>query len=66
MATELFPILTTRNLDAALHFYRDLLGGRVTFEFPGPDGVAGYVGIELGRSHVGMSPELRPCYPDAS
>jgi catechol 2,3-dioxygenase-like lactoylglutathione lyase family enzyme len=44
MFTRLFPILASRDLDAALHFYRDLLGGRVTYEFPGPDGRAAYVG----------------------
>jgi uncharacterized glyoxalase superfamily protein PhnB len=54
MATELFPILTTRDLEAALRFYRDLLGGQVVFEFPGPDGVPGYVGLDIGRSHLGI------------
>jgi lactoylglutathione lyase len=53
-ATELFPIITTRDLGAALGFYRDLLGGQVSFQFPGPDGVPGYVGIDLGRSHIGI------------
>jgi lactoylglutathione lyase len=54
MATELFPILATRDLDAALRFYRDLLGGRVVFEFPAPDGVPAYVGLDVGRSHLGI------------
>jgi lactoylglutathione lyase len=48
MYTQLFPILTTPDLDRALGFYRDLLGATVTFEFPGPDGESGYVGLELG------------------
>jgi lactoylglutathione lyase len=26
----------------------------VSFEFPGPDGVPGYVGLDLGRSHLGI------------
>ena len=30
------------------------LGGRVTYEFPGPEGVLGYVGLELGSSHLGI------------
>ena len=38
MATELFPILTTRDLEAALRFYRDLLGAEVGYDFAGPDG----------------------------
>lgn len=62
MATELFPILTTRDLDAALRFYRDLLGGRVTYEFRGPDGLPAYVGLDLGRSHLGIGRD--PSAPD--
>ncbi len=54
MITELFPILTTPDLDRALAFYRDLLGGTVTFEFPAPDGKPGYVGLDLGSSHLGI------------
>jgi lactoylglutathione lyase len=26
----------------------------VTYEFPGPDGQPGYVGMELGSSHLGI------------
>ena len=54
MFTQVFPILSTADLDAALAFYRDLLGARVTFEFPGPDGIPAYVGLELGSSHIGI------------
>ena len=54
MFTALFPILTTADLGAALRFYRDLLGAKVTYEFAGPDGEPGYVGLELGSSHVGI------------
>jgi lactoylglutathione lyase len=53
MFDEIFPILTTADLPRALRFYRDLLGGAVTYEFP-PDGEPGYVAIELGRSHLGI------------
>ena len=35
-------------------FYRDLLGGTVTYEFPGPDGTPAYVGLDIGGSHVGI------------
>jgi lactoylglutathione lyase len=57
--TQLFPILTTPDLDRALRFYRDLLGAAVTYSFPGPDGAPAYVGLELGASHfgVGRDPE---------
>jgi lactoylglutathione lyase len=51
---SLFPILTTADLRAALGFYRDLLGATLTYEFPGPDGEPGYVGLELGDSHLGI------------
>jgi lactoylglutathione lyase len=54
MFTAIFPILTTADLGAALRFYRDLLGATVTYEFAGPDGEPGYVGLELGSSHLGI------------
>jgi lactoylglutathione lyase len=54
MFTTLFPIITTSDLGAALGFYRDLLGATVSYEFPGPDGEPGYVGLELGTSHLGI------------
>jgi lactoylglutathione lyase len=52
--TTVFPIIATRDLAAALGFYRDLLGATVTYEFPGPDGAPGYVGLELGDAHLGI------------
>jgi lactoylglutathione lyase len=52
--TTSFPIITTRDLGAALGFYRDLLGATVSYEFPGPDGEPAYVGLELGTSHLGV------------
>ena len=54
MVNSLFPILTTRDLRAALGFYRDLLGGTVTYEFPAPDGEPGYVGLDVGSSQLGI------------
>jgi catechol 2,3-dioxygenase-like lactoylglutathione lyase family enzyme len=51
--TKIFPIITTADLSAALAFYRDLLGASVSYEFPGPDGEPGYVGLELGATHLG-------------
>jgi lactoylglutathione lyase len=54
MFESLFPIIATRDLGAALGFYRDLLGATVTYEFPGPDGEPGYVGLELGDAHLGI------------
>src|SRR5688572_6070786 len=58
--TELFPILLTADLERALGFYRDLLGGTVTYSFPGEDGRPVYVGLGLGSSHMGIGLETRP------
>ena len=52
MIGELFPIISTPDLERSLGFYRDLLGGTVTFSFPGDDGKPVYVGVDLGSSHL--------------
>ena len=54
MFRSVFPIITTADLPAALGFYRDLLDGTVEYEFPGPDGEPGYVGLALGDAHLGI------------
>ena len=54
MATELFPIISTPDLDRSLVFYRDWLGGRVTYEFANPDGFPAYVGLAFGSSSLGI------------
>jgi lactoylglutathione lyase len=59
MVDELFPILSTPDLSRSLRFYRDLLGGTVTYRFP-PDGEPGYVGVRLGRSHLGIGQQDGP------
>jgi lactoylglutathione lyase len=53
MFDEIFPILTSADLPAALGFYRDRLGATVTYQFP-PEGEPGYVGLRLGSSHFGI------------
>ena len=58
MFSELFPIIVTANMAGALAFYRDLLGGAVAFEYPGPDGAPAYVGLEIGGSQLGLGLEL--------
>jgi lactoylglutathione lyase len=51
---ELFPILTTADMERALGFYRDLLGFEVTYQFP--EGTApDYVGLQLGSSQLGIA-----------
>jgi lactoylglutathione lyase len=56
---ELFAILSTPDLARSLGFYRDLLGGEVTYQFP-PDGEPGYVGLQIGRSHLGIGKQDQP------
>jgi lactoylglutathione lyase len=53
MFTSTFPILSTRDLGRALGFYRDLLDGKVSYEF-GPSGSPVYVSLEIGSSSVGL------------
>ena len=64
MVTELFPILATPDLARSLAFYRDLLGGTVTYEFAGADGSPVYVGLSLGDSSLGIA--LEASVEDAS
>ncbi|HEY8508719.1 MAG TPA: VOC family protein [Steroidobacteraceae bacterium] len=54
MYSELFPILLTSDLDRALRFYRDLLGGTVTYQYAGPDGRLLFVSLRIGDSSVGL------------
>jgi lactoylglutathione lyase len=55
MANELFPIISTPDLARSLGFYQDLLGGTVTYEFPGPDGNPAYVSLSIGSSSLGIA-----------
>jgi lactoylglutathione lyase len=59
MFDELFPILATPDLARSLAFYRDLLGGEVTYQFP-PDGEPGYVSLQIGRSSLGIGRQEEP------
>ncbi|MGH8933353.1 MAG: VOC family protein [Egibacteraceae bacterium] len=54
MFTSAFPILHTPDLQRALGFYRDLLGGTVTYQFP-PEGEPGYAAVEIGSTQVGLA-----------
>jgi lactoylglutathione lyase len=54
VATELFPIITTADFQRSLRFYRDLLGGTVSFEYPDPEGAIAYASVELGSSQIGI------------
>ncbi|MFF5077725.1 VOC family protein [Actinoplanes sp. NPDC000266] len=59
MFDEMFPILTTPDLARSLVFYRDLLGGEVTYQFP-PEGDPAYVGMRIGQSHLGIGQQDEP------
>lgn len=59
MVDELFPILTTPDLARSLAFYRDLLGGEMTYRFP-PDGEPAFVSLRLGRSTLGLGRQDEP------
>jgi lactoylglutathione lyase len=48
-----FPILSTRDIERSLGFYRDLLGGEVYYRFP-DDGPPGYVAIRVGSMQLGI------------
>jgi lactoylglutathione lyase len=54
MVTELFPIITTTDMGRSLAFWRELLGGRVDYEFPGPDGTPVYVSLVISTSSLGI------------
>ena len=53
MFDDAFPIIHTPDLDRALGFYRDLLGGVLEYAFPA-DGEPGYVSLRIGTAHVGI------------
>lgn len=48
-----FPILSTRDIERSLGFYRDLLDGDVYFQYP-DEGPPGYVGIRVGSMQLGI------------
>jgi lactoylglutathione lyase len=58
---DLFPIISTPDIERALGFYRDLLGGEAEYRFP-PEGDPGYVGLDVGSGHVGigLDPDAAP------
>jgi lactoylglutathione lyase len=53
LASELFPIITVADLDAALRFYEELLGGVVDYRFP-ETGEAAYVSLRFGGGQLGI------------
>lgn len=63
----MFPMLSTENLERALGFYRELLGGTETYRFPEGEKPV-FVVLKLGESEVGLgaiTPETRPLHGQA-
>ena len=54
--------ITVGSVEAALGFYRDLLGATVSYQFPA-DGEPGYVALELGASHLGIGADAAAAEP---
>ena len=50
---DVFPILSSPDLQRLIGFYRDVLGGRVHYQFP-PEGDPVYVGVRFGRASLGL------------
>jgi lactoylglutathione lyase len=53
MFRSVFPILTVRDVQRSLGFYRDLLDGDVRYQFP-PEGDPVYVSVVVGESPIGI------------
>ncbi|WP_309887427.1 VOC family protein [Archangium sp.] len=49
----MFPMLSTENLERALGFYRELLGGTETYRFPEGEHPV-FLVLKLGESDVGL------------
>ena len=64
MFQELFPIITTDDMERALGFYRDLLGFDVTYQFPTDDAPV-YAGLELASSQLGIGVQQDADEPSA-
>ncbi|WP_432949069.1 VOC family protein [Kribbella sp. CA-253562] len=50
---DVFPIVTTADLDRLLPFYTDVLGGEQVYQFP-PEGAPAYVSVQFGKASLGL------------
>lgn len=62
MIESAFPILEVDDMPAALAFYRDALGGAVSYRFP-PEGDPDYVSLAVGTSSIGIGLTESPLPP---
>ncbi|WP_172979776.1 VOC family protein [Agromyces agglutinans] len=63
MIESAFPILEVPDVERALAFYRDALGGRITYSFPPEGGEPVYIALAVGRSSLGIGLEESPLPP---
>lgn len=59
---DVFPIVTTADLERLLPFYTDVLGGEQEYQFP-PEGPAAYVSLSFGKASLGLGHD--PAYQPA-
>jgi len=52
-ADDVFPIVTTADLERLLTFYTETLGATEHYRFP-PEGPPGYVGLHVGKASLGL------------
>ncbi|MFJ6095142.1 VOC family protein [Williamsia muralis] len=53
MFTELFPILSSRDLDRLVAFYQQACDAQLVYRFP-EEGPAGYASLQIGKSSFGI------------
>ena len=53
--TTVFPIIVTHYPGPMLHFYRDLLGAKVGYEFHDASARLAYVGLRIGDADLGIA-----------
>lgn len=62
MIESAFPILEVPDVEAALAFYRDALGGVVVYQFP-PEGDPVYLSLRTGATSMGIGLAESPLPP---
>ncbi|WP_433021506.1 VOC family protein [Kribbella sp. CA-294648] len=60
---DVFPIVTSADLERLLPFYTDVLGGELVYQFP-PQGAPAYVSLRFGTASLGLGHD--PEYKAAS
>jgi lactoylglutathione lyase len=53
LASRVMPMLSVKNMQDALAFYRDVLGGEKGYQFP-PEGEPGFLTLRFGETELGI------------